>query len=59
MLISTKKYKRIFGMFGIIENEAVKYMLEKNLALNPIIEYLVPPGPKGSIIRDIENLEII
>lgn len=27
MLISTKKYKRIFGMFGIIENEAVKHML--------------------------------
>jgi hypothetical protein len=24
-----------------------------------VIEYLIPPGPQGSIVRDIEQLEIV
>lgn len=59
MLIAAKSYKKIVGVFGIIENEAIKHILTKNEALSPIIEYLVPPGPKGSIVRDIEPLEIV
>lgn len=53
MLIATKKYKKIVGIFGIAENEAVKAMLESNLGLDPIINLLIPPGPKGSIIRNL------
>ena len=53
MLISTKKYRSIVGVFGIMENEAVKQMLESEVTLKPIIELLSPTPPKGSVIRDI------
>lgn len=56
MLIATNQYKKITGIFGIVENQAVKHMLEKNKGLSPIVDLLVPPGPKGNIVRDIQDL---
>jgi hypothetical protein len=59
MLIATNHYKKILGIFGIMENESVEHLLLNNQALNPVIELLLPPGPKGTIVRDIEPFEIV
>lgn len=37
MMISTKKYRSIVGIFGIMENTAVKHMLESEETMKPII----------------------
>jgi hypothetical protein len=56
MLIASGRYRRVMGVFGVVENEAVRYFLEKNLALDPIIEQVISCKPQGSVVRDIENL---
>lgn len=66
MAIATRKYPSILCILGVTENQAIEQLLVSESLLNtkegvftPVIEYLVGPEIKHSLLRNIEGWEII
>jgi hypothetical protein len=68
MAIATKKYNKILCIMGLAENQAIQQILlnesllrqnDNSWTFTPIIEYLIGPEIKHSLLRNIEGWEII
>jgi hypothetical protein len=64
MVIASQKHRKILCIMGMTENQAVEQLLlsesllretEGKREFTPIIEYLIGPEIKHSVLRDIEG----
>lgn len=57
-IAALKKYKRVLVLTGVMENQGTKEYLE-NKTMGTILESILPSPPEGSILREIDNFEVI